>query len=719
MDSNYMDSSQFSQDQKQEIEKGILEGLDVSIYAKPEFLAIQMLQIRIGLEEKLPVDCYAKKDYDWFQMEEIRKGLKSGVAINKYSSPDISFNVMRQIREGLEQGIDLSKYKMLKAGVLKQLRLAAIQGINIMEYIQKGYEEEQLEQIRIALEKKIDIDPYLSVLQRGAAIREIRLGLEKNLDVTVYADCDMSWQQMREIRIGMEKRLDIDMYKKKLYSWEQMREIRLGLEKNLDVNDYKSLMYTAREMSKRRHRLIKRSRQPMAPVESKYQQFILITSVDEMEAYIVVSETGVKIPREDILTALKEQQITTGIKYDEIDRLDAEGAASEMVTLAQGVYPKTGENGWYEYLFETDIKSHPKLQENGSVDYQNIKWFEVVKKDTPLAYYHPAKEGTPGTKITGELIPGLKGKEMPVIKGVGFKVLPDKVTYVANVDGKVEIKDGKLEVTDLLVLDSVSMATGNIEFNGSVYIKGAVGNGVTIKAERDILVDGFTESAILEAGGDIILKEGNNAGGNGYIKAGRDIMGKFFENTKVTAGGSVKANYCLNSSITAEKEIEISGNRGILAGGMANAGECIISQFIGNAAGIGTIIMVGREQKYMLRLAQLDVKEENVNKELSLLQNAYQDIQRKYSAEVRNSNPLYLKVENAIYTKEHEGKEIQKEKEQITEELSHTKLAKVTVAGTIYQGVRVNINGELWNATQTSKVTLRKRDGKVAIYRNI
>lgn len=75
-----------------------------------------------------------------------------------------------------------------------------------------------------------------------------------------------------------------------------------------------------------------------------------------------------------------------------------------------------------------------------------------------------------------------------------------------------------------------------------------------MKAAGDIIADGFIESAQLEAGGDIILKEGTNAGGRGLLKAGGNVMGKFFENATIEAAGSVKANYCLNSNIVAGRK---------------------------------------------------------------------------------------------------------------------------------------------------------------------
>lgn len=72
----YEFEKEFTPDQQREIEEGLDAGLDVSVYAKPEFLAIQMREIRLGMLQGLPVQRYAKAEYDWFQMGEIRTGLE-------------------------------------------------------------------------------------------------------------------------------------------------------------------------------------------------------------------------------------------------------------------------------------------------------------------------------------------------------------------------------------------------------------------------------------------------------------------------------------------------------------------------------------------------------------------------------------------------------------------------------------------------------------------
>lgn len=717
----------FTPDQQREIKEGISKKLDVSVYARPEFLAIQMREIRLGLEKGLSVESYADNRYDWFQMSEIRKGLEKKVDVDKYADASIAFDVMREIRRGLEDGIDLSQGKGMPAGILRELRKALKSKVDIGPYIRQGYEEEQLKQIRISLERGVDIAPYLSLWYRGASIHEICLGLEEKIDVSLYAKEDMNWQQMREIRLGLEQRLDVGIYLNKFYSWQQMREIRLGLEKDLPVEIYSSLMYTAKEMNKKRLDLLSERKllgntgilsvASAAKVE-KYSDFSLLVSEDAMEAVILLPYREKGVECDEIMDALKKNGVTHGIDCVAVSRLGEGGADSEAVVVARGKQPGEGRDGWYEFFFEQNIKRKPKLLEDGSVDYQNIKWFEMAQTGQRLAVYHPAERGENGCRITGEIIPAQKGKEHKPLTGRGFILLPDKVTYIAETDGKIEYNDGKLEISNVLILDDVTPATGNIDFNGSVYIRGTVSMGAVVKAEKDILVEGFMESAIIEAGRDIILKKGNNAGGNGYLMAGRDVFGSFFENIKVTAGEDIRANYCLNSELHAGNAIEINGKNGILAGGYAYAAMSIKAFHIGNDAGIVTRIKLGIYDSFVSKLAQLADKMETVDNELLLLKNACYDFQQKYSAEQINSNSVYTKLLDAIYTKEMESGNLYKKRLKLESKRKKSDRAKVVVKGTIFPGTSIDINGVIWNAGLVRNVSVKKLDGRISVCSN-
>ena len=169
-------------------------------------------------------------------------------------------------------------------------------------------------------------------------------------------------------------------------------------------------------------------------------------------------------------------------------------------------------------------------------------------------------------------------------------------------------------------------------------------------------MDGFLEGATLEAGGDIILRKGNNGGGRGKLIAKGNVMDRFFERAKVNAGKHINANYCLNSELWAEGRIEIAGKNGILAGGNAYA------------AGIKTEISVGGEDPFIAESAALDEKLRSAQRELYLLKNAYADFRRKYPPEVRNNNPVYLKLEDSIYAKDQEIDKLYKRQEELQKE---------------------------------------------------
>lgn len=710
----------FSKDQIDEIEIGVQKGLKVSYYAKKDFLAIQMRQIRLGLEENLAVGKYAKPEYDWFQMEEIREGLKEGLDVSKYADPKLSYEIMRQIRKGLAQGIDLPYRQGWSAGILREVRKALLAKVNITKYIREGYKEEQLKEIRKAIENGIDIEPYISVNYNGAGIHEIVEGLESKLDVTMYAKEGYNWQQMREIRLGLKDRVQTDCYINVLFNWQQMREIRLGLEEGLPVEQYATLMYTEKEMAKKRKALSEAyTEQPSKEaeyieqiVDSKEKlDFSINISKDEMEAVLVFNTKNKKIDKDTLFTHLFKAGITYGIKDDAVNIVTKGICPEEYIVIARGTQPERGKDGSYEFFFRTQLSKKPVILEDGTVDYKNIDWMESVKKNQKIAYYHEAEEGKAGRTVTGKELPSRKGKELRMLSGKGFELLSDRKTYISAKDGKIEFVNDKIMITDLLLLDDVTISTGNIKFDGSIHIRGNVGKGVSITATKDITVDGFVEAADLSAQGDIILKKGCNASGHGKITSGKDLMARFLEGARIHTQGSVKVNYCMNCEIYAENMIEVTG---MIAGGTSYAGGGISVSDIGNYTGLRTIVKVGQNEDFIKREAQLNGKIYEVEEELELLQRAFDDFQ-KYPVEVRNTNPVYLKLEDAIYTKKTGLEKLQEAKQSMNKYKERFEDANIAARGTIYEGCIIEISGATWRAKTVNRVTLRKDGPRIAI----
>ena len=712
----------FTLDQISEIQEGLEQGLDISVYAKKEFFAIQMRQIRLGQIEKLPVEVYASTVYDWFQMEEIRRGLQDGVDVNVYSNPSISYDKMRQIRMGLRDGINLEKYTRLDAGVLRELRKALLSKIYIVNYIQQGYTAEQLEQIRIALEKKLDIMPYLKKELRGVSIHEIVEGLEKGLDVSCYAKVEFSWQQMREIRLGMEHRIDVTYYANPLYEWQQMQEIRLGLESGIDITPYYTLMYTASDM--RRKRLALEEAEEVSDFDEEHIPYEKIEGIsvtissDEMEAFLYVADTR-KVTKAQVMKALRMSHVTRGIREMELNKFLQGGFHDKTIVAAKGKPATEGAEGWYEYFFKTQLDKQPKLLPDGSVDFSQIQWYEFVQEGQEIALYHDAEMGTGGFTVTGRTLPARKGRERSVLVGKGFTLMSDQRTYKANISGRIELNDNRIDIDKTLALEEVSLATGNITFDGSVLVSGNVCVGAVIQATGDVVVDGYVESATIESSdGSVFIKQGVNGNGVGYIKAAKIVRGKFFESCRVCAGDEIQAGYCLNCDLHSDNQIIVNGKNGQLAGGITYARNFIDMTYAGNRAGLATVIRLGNDD---LMTGQKEAMESRIaegNKQLEILRNAYADFHAKYPPEVRNTMDMYLKIESAIFTKEKEVDELMIRKMEMENEVKVAKNACAVIHDTLYEGTKFEINGKHWNATQARNVKVKRVDERVAVYRN-
>lgn len=715
---DYFLKAGFSADQYEEIREGKKSRVNVALYANKNFLPIQMRQIRLGLSEGLPVESYAKIEYDWFQMEEIRYGLKSGVDTSVYAAPEIPYEKMRQLRKGLEEGVNLYSYIHLDANVLRQLRRAWRSGVDLLKYIEQGYDAEQLCEIRYALEKGIDLDPYITVSYRAASIAEIRTGLEHGVSVKDYASMEYNWQQMREIRKGMEQQLDMEQFASSLYSWKQMREIRLGLKQGLDVSEYRRLRYTAGEMRRKRLAILEeihRKQERILQSQIKSEDFLFEFIANDMEVYITVLTKDKQIGRERLLEILEQNNIRRGIQEDAVELIVKGEAFRKAILIARGEIPRVGAGGWYEFFFRTNVERKPRILEDGTADYRSIQWFEMVKAGQVLAKYHEAEEGIDGYNVTGGIIKARKGIEQRILIGQGFTLSEDKKTYIAAIDGMIRLDGNEMKITDHMMLDEVNMLTGDVQFNGSLHVLGDVGYGAVIRATGDIVIDGTVESATIESSGSIVLKKGMNSAGHGLIRAGGDVVSRFFESVKVIAKGNIDVGKCLNSQLYAEGSITSSG---IIAGGVARACTGFRIKHAGNQAGLHTALQLMTDEKLWEENRVIKNAIRDVTAEVEMLGKSYEDFKAKFPPEVRSGMEMFAKVEKAVFTKKKQLEQLITLDEEIERTFRKVRDGKVIITGRAYEGTVIEMEGCRWAAENQWNIIIRKKDDRVEVLSN-
>ncbi|MDD2972701.1 MAG: FapA family protein [Lachnospiraceae bacterium] len=716
--------------QLSEIRLGMEHKVDITCYAKKTYIAQQMKEIRIGLENGVDVSRYADVENDWFQMEEIRKGLERNGDIEAYTGKGYDYLTMREIRKAQEKGIDLQPYvkKGYPSSLLLQIRRCINNQIIPDPYLDEGYDAEQLEQILIAHQKQVDINPYLSSEMVGPQLEQIIKGLEDRVDVTKYARSDFGWQQMREIRRGLEDRIDVSAYLKTFYNWQQMREIRLGLEAGYDVSSYAKLRYSVTDMRNFREKLMEVESEPSETfstpdnlVEESVTSFVTI-SEDGMEADLNLArpKKNKAYTEKDILELLKENGVTLGIDKEVVRLIVEQEIYEEKVVVARGQKAIPGEDGHYEFYFRTQLPTLPKILEDGSVDYMNMDYFEKAIRGQKLAYYFPATLGKGGYTVNGKIMVARKGIEQPVLRGTGFVLLEDKRTYVATLSGKVSLAENYMEVSKLHIVDGdVTYTTGNITFDGDLIVHGCVRSGVTLQAKGNIEIDGNVESANLIAEGDILVKQGVQAGGMGMIHARGAVTGRFFESVIIETEGDIRANYILNCDITTKGKVVVSGKKGILVGGRTRAVQGADVYEIGNNAQLSTVIEAGLTRRFFEKYNEIQKNLIKIRSEVEVFREGIRKFENTYKKEQLAKISVYDKIKLAHQMKLEELEEGKIRKEAFEKEMEEMSNAKITAKGRAYPGVYVIIDRiPLRLMESVENVTFKHIEDRVGIFRN-
>ncbi|MBR1691260.1 MAG: DUF342 domain-containing protein [Lachnospiraceae bacterium] len=430
------------------------------------------------------------------------------------------------------------------------------------------------------------------------------------------------------------------------------------------------------------------------PVSESYN---LVVSEDRMQAiarFYPPSEDGSLLTREDLIRDLTVKKITVGVDTEVIDRFLAERRYCTDYVIATGRPPKNGKDAVIEYFFNTDLSSKPKVNEDGSVDFFHLNTINHCKEGDLLARLTKAVPSFPGADIYGGMLKGREVKTVALKHGRNIRLSEDGLEMYSMINGHVSLVDDDVFVSDVYEVENVGPATGNIESEGSVVIGGNVQAGFQVKATGNVEIRGVVEGAVIEAGGDIVVGRGINGMGRGILRAGGRIICKYIENSTVTSGAYIETESILHSLVNAGTEIEVTGKRGIIAGGIVRATEKITCKTLGSAMGADTTVEVGvpPDAKERQQFLQRDLVE--IQKNMKNMKVVIENCQKKINAGVRLTPEQLKYVQTLVKSyKQLEGKlaEEDKELQQLDEAMHSSGNACIIVKGEVYAGTKVTI----------------------------
>lgn len=448
-------------------------------------------------------------------------------------------------------------------------------------------------------------------------------------------------------------------------------------------------------------------------------------SPDLMSATILAEapSRGESYTPEYIRDVLRINNIKIGILNDAVKSLCAGEHYGEPFEVARGENAADGIDGWYEYLFTREFNSKPTIGDDGTADYHNLKLIETVKVGQQIALYHAPTKGSNGFNLHAKFIMAIPGHDLPKLRGTGIKAEElenGDISYIAAVEGKITESNGRITIKPVHEVNGdLDITQGNVEFNGDVIIHGKVRNGMEIKAEGTVTVDGVVEAASIYGKKGIVLRSGVVGYEGAVISSKGDITARFLEYAKVSCAGNIEAEAFLDSDVDCEGTITLSGRTSSIVGGHVHANLGIYIINAGNEKEMTTRISVGMPKTVLIHGEELRTKLIDDRKYMKKIDDALAQVEvfRKQDPDnpELNERKQMLSIEHIRTHAIIAGAE--EELKKLDEMHLRSDNAVINIKRMVYPGVVISFGPEHVKVTEEHRgVEFRKENGSIKMF---
>ncbi len=465
---------------------------------------------------------------------------------------------------------------------------------------------------------------------------------------------------------------------------------------------------------------------------------------DEMSAKITIlpppSETERFATIEDVRKVLARHNVVFGINENKMTELavklariantkDMTEAVEEEVAL--GIPMISGQDAQIVYVYKETLaknqESTPDQTDDGRVDYRAGHKIDNVTKGMVIARKIPVVKGVSGKTVTGKETPALEGKDIELTPNKGVIVSPENpFEYIADTDGQVIIKDNKISVLALYeIAGDVNFSTGNIDFIGTVVVKGDVKDGFKIHAGEDIIISGVVEGAELKAGGKITVVGGVSGNDKAKITCKGDASIKYVRNAIVEVGGNLNIGQAImHSKVTCDGKVAVAGQRGVIVGGQIIAGQEVSAGIIGSNFATNTEIVVGEIVSIREELQKIDAELKSIVENLDKTKKGMlflKELHTKLGGNLpADKKELLTKLTRAQFKLIADSKMLAERKTEFQkkeqESMAEKRNCRVVCTGVIYSGVKIIINKVMRQISEELKYcTLTAVDGEIKV----
>jgi len=408
-------------------------------------------------------------------------------------------------------------------------------------------------------------------------------------------------------------------------------QIRANLQRdfpdNKDSSNGPGAFYRILEKEVKKH--VDGQKREQLPVDALSLFYV---SANCMNAYVCILpplNDGKEVDQEHFLEDMRYEGIVSGIDHNAVTELIDAKNYLRIVHIASGEYPVDGIDGKLEEFYERRYAQSLELDAKemlGGHDFRKKNLIQTIREGEILCRITPPVPAKNGFDVSGSTLYGREGAAVRMPQGKYTSVFDDGLVLRSDISGIVVMENDNFSIHSQRVLEQdINASVGNVRFDGDIYIRGNVEDGVTIDATGNVMIVGDVRSGEILSGGTICILGDVKGTSKAKLTAAKQIQCMIMENVVASAGEDIYAAVIANSDILSEKgSVYALMGRGLIFGSNVTSGKSVYAKKIGNISGCVNNITLGLQ-------AEFDRRRKSINDELEEINNTLEQLRKNIS----------------------------------------------------------------------------------------
>ena len=455
-------------------------------------------------------------------------------------------------------------------------------------------------------------------------------------------------------------------------------------------------------------------RDAVAPVQGtigKVQDgsYELELSADRMAAMITLlpPKGGRPVALQTVRQALADQGIVHGLLETELAEAVEQGRTGTLL-VAQGTPPTRGTPTRFESLLDR-LAARPGNRRTGTGGLPRPGQPAAGHAGHAAHAPHSPLPGIDGRDVLGQpVLPDEMADTQFSSDMSGVEIDPDDPLLLrAAIAGSPKLINQGVQVNPVVEVDAVDLTTGNINFEGSLQVRGDISATMEVRVTGDVVVNGTMEAALVEAGGNVTVKGGiigmaeamQDASGparTAHIVCGGELKARFIENAIISAGQNVEVEREIRQcSIAAGGAVNVgaaNAQQTAIMGGQIRALQAVRAGTIGSPAGVPTLVQAGLDPHADIKRTALTRKRVKMNEEKAKLE---QLLLFLHSHPERATGDVVDRARNTHAKLGRDLVSLEEEEAQLVRDLQPIHTASITASRRYCSGVKIQIGNKM------------------------